>query len=144
MAFEAIVPPLIKAFKPDVLFTQLGIDTHYQDPITHMRLTTQGFTKTVSRLAELSTQSESWIATGGGGYDISAVARGWSMALAVMVGAKIPNKIPKEFQALIGNTTFKDEPPDPLESVLTQQMRGFAEHSVEDVYRVIFPYFGLR
>ena len=31
-AFEAVVPPLLQAFAPDVLLTQLGIDSYHTDP----------------------------------------------------------------------------------------------------------------
>ena len=41
--FEQVVLPLLDAFRPDVLVSQLGIDSHYRDPITHLALTTQGF-----------------------------------------------------------------------------------------------------
>ena len=33
-AFEAIVPPLVQAFAPDLLLTQLGIDSYHTDPLT--------------------------------------------------------------------------------------------------------------
>ena len=42
-AFEAVVPPLAGAFKPDALVIQLGIDSHRTDPLTHLALTVQGF-----------------------------------------------------------------------------------------------------
>ncbi len=31
-AFEAIVPPLLEAFKPDIVFAQIGGDLHREDP----------------------------------------------------------------------------------------------------------------
>jgi acetoin utilization protein AcuC len=46
-AFEAVVPPLLSAFEPDVVVLQLGIDSHRTDPLTHLCLTVQGFTKVV-------------------------------------------------------------------------------------------------
>ena len=49
-AFEAVVPPILGAFKPDVLVLQLGIDSHRTDPLTHLALTVQGFTAVVKRL----------------------------------------------------------------------------------------------
>ncbi len=143
LAFEAVVPPLIEAFAPDVLFTQLGIDTHYLDPITHLRLTTQGFARTVARLGELVGPETSWVAAGGGGYDLGAVARGWSMAFAVMAGVDIPDRIPEEFTEYPGLSTFADEQPAPLEPAVAEQVRAFAERSVEEVRNTIFPHFEL-
>src|SRR5205809_6117412 len=52
-AFEAVVPPLLRAFKPDVLVLQLGIDSHRTDPLTHLSLTVQGFTAVVKRLLQM-------------------------------------------------------------------------------------------
>ena len=42
-AFNQTVLPLIDKFNPDILVTQLGIDSHFNDPITHLNQTTQGF-----------------------------------------------------------------------------------------------------
>ena len=38
-----VVPPLLRAFGPDVLVTQLGIDSYHTDPLTHLQVTTRGF-----------------------------------------------------------------------------------------------------
>lgn len=141
--FEAVVPPLIEAFEPDVIFTQLGIDTHFRDPITHLRLTTQGFARTVARLADLAGTVGKWVAAGGGGYDLGAVARGWSMAYAVMAGKDIPERVPDSFTSYPGLTTFADEPPDTLEGHVAEQVRAFADQSVEEVRKRIFPRFGI-
>ncbi|MFZ3072297.1 MAG: acetoin utilization protein AcuC, partial [Thermodesulfobacteriota bacterium] len=37
--FEEVAPPFIETYKPDILVTQLGVDTFVSDPITHLRLT---------------------------------------------------------------------------------------------------------
>ena len=63
-AFREVVPPLVQVFKPDVLVTQLGIDTHVLDPITHLRITVQGYTQAVRELAALSPGR--WLALGRG------------------------------------------------------------------------------
>ncbi len=44
-AFDEIVPPLIHAFKPDVVVTQLGVDSFYNDPLTNLHLTIYGYEK---------------------------------------------------------------------------------------------------
>ena len=142
--FDAIVPPLLRAFEPDAVFTQLGIDTHYLDPITHLRLTTQGFTRVVAKLADVIRETcNRWIASGGGGYDLGAVARGWAMAYAVMAGVDIPDCIPDSFTALPNLTRFADVNPDPLNARLDPQVRAYAQRSVEELRKSIFPRFGL-
>jgi acetoin utilization protein AcuC len=65
--FAAIVPPLVEAYKPDVVVTQLGVDTFHDDPLAHGELTTAGF---VPVLQHLKTLAPRWIATGGGGYKL--------------------------------------------------------------------------
>ena len=69
-AFRKILPPLVEAFKPDVLVGQLGIDSYQTDPLTHLMLTSQGYTQAVRELANLGLP---WVAMGGGGYDQAAV-----------------------------------------------------------------------
>src|SRR5713101_7395343 len=82
-AFEEVVPPLLDAFKPDVVVAQLGVDAHRTDPLTHLQLDIQGFATAVRRITELSPQL---LALGGGGYDLQNVARGWTAAWAVING----------------------------------------------------------
>src|SRR3954471_9865167 len=38
-AFRAVVPERVREFRPDVLVTQLGCDTHTTDPLAHLELT---------------------------------------------------------------------------------------------------------
>jgi acetoin utilization protein AcuC len=142
-AFDSVVPPLVNTFHPDVLFTQLGIDTHIGDPITHLRLTTQGFAATVAKLAALAGDTAGWIATGGGGYDLSAVARGWAMAFAVMSEREIPDALPAGYSGPPGPGTFADPAEPPIDPDIRRQIRGFAERSVDEVRRLIFPHSGL-
>lgn len=142
--FDAVVPPIVRAFKPDFLFTQLGIDTHYKDPITHMRLTTQGFADAVRRLKALGEACpRGWAAVGGGGYDMGAVARAWTMAFAVMAGYDLPDRVPQNFTALPGLTTFADDPPPQLPEDIEQQVRAYAERVVTAIKDLIFPRFGV-
>ncbi len=92
-AFDRIVPAFVEAFAPDVLVTQLGVDTFATDPITHLTLTTRGFEHMVRAFAEFDLP---WVALGGGGYDMSNVARAWTIAWAIISGAEVPDVIPEE------------------------------------------------
>ena len=38
-AFHAVVPELLAAFRPQVLVTQHGADTHFEDPLAHLAVT---------------------------------------------------------------------------------------------------------
>jgi acetoin utilization protein AcuC len=93
-AFEEVVPPLIEAFKPDLVFTQLGVDTFIQDPLANLHLSIFGFEKIVRRLKDLAPR---WVALGGGGYDISNVARAWALAWAVMNDVELDEALPGSY-----------------------------------------------
>ena len=93
-AFDAVVPRLIDAYGPDLLVTQLGVDGFRSDPITHLTLTTEGFCRMVERFRAFGLP---WVALGGGGYDVSNVARGWTLAWALMNGAELPDELPEEY-----------------------------------------------
>ena len=140
-AFDELITPLIKAFKPDVLFTQLGIDTHFQDPLTHMSLTTQGFNLAVKKLAKLGLEIGKWVAVGGGGYDFSAVARSWTMALSTMADFNLPQQVPATFNSLKGLTKFADQDPPQNESPHLNEIQQFNSKTIEEVRALVFPKF---
>ena len=142
-AFDAVVPPLIRKFGPDLVFTQLGIDTHFRDPITHLRLTTQGHNEAVRRLGELAASSGRWVAVGGGGYDPAAVARAWTMDFATMAAYELPERVPESYKAISIPASFADETPPDLGPSVEQQTRAFAAESVRQIRENVFPVHGL-
>jgi acetoin utilization protein AcuC len=89
-AFDAVVPPLVGRFRPDVLVTQQGIDPHFADPLTHLRLSTHAREHVVRWFASTPYP---WVAMGGGGYDLDAVRRTWSMEYLLMLGAPVPPEL---------------------------------------------------
>ena len=140
-AFDEIVPPLLEAFKPDVLVSQLGIDTHFLDPITHLALTVQGFAQVVSRFPSLAPK---WLALGGGGYDLGAVARAWTLAFGVMLGESWPDEIPPSYQQRYGLNWLRDREEQDVSQDIQMRVRQFAEKSVSEIQRQVFPVHGLR
>lgn len=105
-AFDAVVPESINRFKPDILITQLGVDTLYDDPLAHLNFSIYGFAKAVKKIKSLGIP---WVALGGGGYDIASVAKAWTVAWAVMNDLELDNKIPKDFLEKYGRYGFEDE-----------------------------------
>lgn len=93
-AFNETVPGLIEAFRPDIIVSQLGVDSLRSDPLAHLSYTTNGFCEVVRKIKEIS---PGWVALGGGGYDISNVARAWTLAWSIMNGVDIPDSIPEDF-----------------------------------------------
>ena len=105
-AFQEIVPPVIQHFAPDVIVTQLGLDSHAYDPITHLNLSVQGFGEIVKQFKDMKYP---WLALGGGGYDIWAVARGWALAFGVMNDWELPDAIPPEYAHKYGVSNLRDD-----------------------------------
>ena len=94
-AFEEIVPPLAEAYKPDVIFTQTGADAYYTDPLAHLKLTTRTYERVAQTVDGLSTRlcGKRWIAATGGGYDMAACARVWTVIAAGMAGVSLSEEI---------------------------------------------------
>lgn len=141
-AFEEVVPPIVEAFKPDVIATQLGIDPYFNDPLTHLLLTIQGHAQMVQRLGELSPGM--WLAFGGGGYDLMAVARAWTLDLAVMANHHLEDDLPVSFrQQYQGVDKLRDaEIPDVEGDILARTLL-YAQRSVQEVQQTVFPLLGI-
>jgi len=87
-AFEAVAPPLLRRFKPTVLVTQDGCDTHLLDPLTHLQCSTGIWQAVGRRFHELAHElcDGRWVALGGGGYAVrEVVPRAWTLLFAEMV-----------------------------------------------------------
>lgn len=91
-AFRAVVPGALAAFKPDVLVTQCGCDTHHEDPLADLALTVDGQRTAYAELHDLAHQVAGgrWLALGGGGYGVlRCVPRSWTHLLAETTGVPI-------------------------------------------------------
>src|SRR5262249_35779710 len=129
-------PPLFGAFRPDVVVAQLGIDSHRTDPLTHLALDIQGFTRAVSRIAELSPKL---VCLGGGGYDLPNVARAWTSAWAVLNGVELPAALAEDVERYEFATGSLWDPPEPLPDHRRVRAQEYAQRQVDAVRRTIFP-----
>ena len=88
-AFHAVVPPLLREFRPEILVTQHGCDSHMEDPLAHLMLSVDGQRAAYLALHELAHEVADgrWVVTGGGGYAIvDVVPRAWTHLLAIVGG----------------------------------------------------------
>ena len=125
-AFHEVVPPLIQRFVPDIVVTQLGVDTHYRDPLTHLALTTHGYIAVVETIKELAPR---WVALGGGGYDISVVPRAWTLAYGVMSEQQFDNELPAAYRERYGGERLHD----PVDLRVEASNRAAIRREVEEV-----------
>ena len=91
-AFDAVVPPLLRAFRPQVLVSQHGCDTHRLDPLADLRLSIDAQRMAHAAIHQLAheTAGGRWLLTGGGGYEpLQVVSRTWTHLLAEAAGCPI-------------------------------------------------------
>lgn len=146
-AFDAVVPEAVEAFAPDVLFTQLGCDTHVTDPLAHLALTTDDYAALGTRLHDLAHRHAHgrWVATGGGGYQIATVVpRAWTLYFAELAHAPTPEEVPAEWRRQARAATGDDPPATFLDGPVVvsvdqlARVRSQAAAAVEDLKREAF------
>ena len=139
-AFHEVAPPLIRAFAPDVLVTQLGIDSYHSDPITHLQLTSRGYVELIREFANLGLP---WLALGGGGYDIGAVARCWTLAYGVMLDVEWPDRIPESVAGQYPSPNLRDTVILEVPANVREQGRQYLEEGVAALRRDVLSQHGL-
>jgi len=83
-AFEAIAPPLISAYKPDVIVFELGADALAEDPLANLCVTNNIYADIIEHLLSLD---KPILMTGGGGYNVENTVRTWALAWSILCGA---------------------------------------------------------
>jgi acetoin utilization protein AcuC len=131
-AFRQIVPPLVQRFAPDIVVSQLGVDTHFSDPLASLRLTTAGQEQLFRELELLAGR---WLALGGGGYNIELVPRAWALAFAVMAGRSLPQDLPPRYQERYGGVGLRDHQSPTLDERQRQAISDRLAQVVEAVQR---------
>ena len=79
--FRQVVPPLFAAFKPDLIVAEIGVDVLANDPMTNLALTTHGYCEAVRWVQQTGIPA---LVLGGGGYLRDSIARGWTLAWAIL------------------------------------------------------------
>jgi acetoin utilization protein AcuC len=111
-AVQTLLPPLVERFRPDVIISNHGCDTHQWDPLTHLSLTTLSFgaqARLVHDLAHAYCHGR-LVAVGSGGYDWRRVVpRSWSIIWSTLTGRELPAKLPSDWR-----TRWSSEPDEPM------------------------------
>ncbi|MBA2528610.1 MAG: acetoin utilization protein AcuC [Euzebyales bacterium] len=148
-AFDAVVPPALDAFRPEVLVTQLGCDTHVTDPLAHLALTTDDYAALAERVHTLSHSHAQgrWVAVGGGGYRIaSVVPRAWTIYFAELAGCELPLEVPWDWLARAEEAVGERPPQAFLDGVVTlspQRLAAVRRQARESVEALKATAFGL-
>ena len=114
-AFDAVVPGLLRAYKPEVLVSQHGCDSHRLDPLAHLGVSLDGQRRAQLMVHDLAheTAGGRWLFTGGGGYElVRVVPRSWCHLLAIGAGNPLdPNALtPVNWRQLAFELTGEEAP----------------------------------
>jgi acetoin utilization protein AcuC len=154
-AFGAVVPGAVRAFKPDVLVTQCGCDTHHDDPLANLELTIDGQRTAIAALHRLAHEvaGGKWVAFGGGGYGlVRCVPRTWTHLLAEASGVPVaPDApVPAEWTEHVRGRGVRGELPatmgegrDPHIEPWTPGGEGWLDRAISATRRASFPLLGL-
>ena len=118
-AFHAVVPALLRSFRPQVLVTQSGCDTHHEDPLAELALTVDGQRSSYAALHRLAHElcDGKWVALGGGGYGlVRCVPRAWTHLLAEASGEPVrPDAVvPEAWQEEVRSRGLRAAPPESM------------------------------
>jgi acetoin utilization protein AcuC len=143
-AFKRVVCPLLSAFHPDLLVTQMGVDGLRTDPLARLEFTTGALEFAARSFLDTGIP---WVALGGGGYEKVNVARGWALVWGVMSGMDVPDRFPPAFAATLAEigadvVLLRDLPrlahPDDF-----SRAQAFLERNLALLERRLFPLHGL-
>jgi len=77
-------------------YSQLGVDAHYADRMTGLKMTLSGYQYLVQGIRRLTDERSAGrlLALGGGGYNLEVVPYAWAMAFQILRGREMPEELP--------------------------------------------------
>ncbi|OZM74496.1 acetoin utilization protein AcuC [Amycolatopsis antarctica] len=154
-AFHAVVPSLLGEFRPQILVTQCGVDSHDEDPLADLSLSVDGHREIYRALRSLADEHAGgrWLAVGGGGYQvIRVVPRSWTHLLATVLDRDVAQgtSMPSGWLRTVGKAAPGHELPT---SMTDGAETGFepwgdgaddpVDIAIRDTRRAVFPLHGL-
>ncbi|MCA6094661.1 acetoin utilization protein AcuC [Streptomyces sp. SCA3-4] len=156
-AFHAVVPDLLAAFRPQVLVTQHGADTHFEDPLAHLAVSVDAQRLVAEACHTLAHEHAEgrWLALGGGGYAVTdVVPRSWTHLVGIAAGRPVDpaSAVPEEWRHEVFRRT-RQLGPLRMTDGRTPQWRDFVasgydpadrlDQAVLATRRAVFPSHGL-
>jgi len=142
---DTVLFPLLNAFSPDFIVAELGADALISDPLTHLKLTNNGYQKAVRGIRDICPKV---VALGGGGYDLYRTSRCWTLAWSIL------NRIEPvdEFAGLVGGMMFGPEMevgslydhPFQSKGDVKEKAWETARKAVHTIQETIFPIHGIK
>lgn len=105
-AIDAVLGPVVGVFRPDVVVSQHGCDSHFSDPLAHLAVSVDAMQVAAGWVHDLAHRYAAgrWIALGGGGYElVNVVPRAWAHVIGVAVHAPVAltASVPQEWRDMV-------------------------------------------
>jgi acetoin utilization protein AcuC len=110
--FREIVPPAVRKFRPQIMLVQCGADSHANDLLAHLQLTTKSYCEIATICHDLAHEVSDGrlVIFGGGGYNPSNVARAWALIAATLADFRPPEDTPSQWRRLFESVIGEEAP----------------------------------
>jgi acetoin utilization protein AcuC len=110
-----VVPPLLREFRPQILVSQHGCDSHWSDPLANLELTIDAQRAAHAAIHALAHEVAGgrWLLTGGGGYEhVQVVPRTWTHLLFEAAGQPLDpaTATPQSWRQYVSSVTRRTAP----------------------------------
>lgn len=144
-AYRELVPPLLRAFHPDCIVLELGLDTLAGDPLTHLMMTNNIVVEVAQHLLDFGRPV---LVAGGGGYHLEHTVRGWALAWRTFAGEGDADAYSLGLGGvMLGNTDWAGGLQDhqlPISAEQRQRVDIELDATLRAVRQNIFKYHGLE
>lgn len=159
-AVDAVVPAVLREFRPDVVVSQHGCDAHASDPLSNLDVSVDAQREAaiwVHALAHEVAQGR-WVALGGGGYAVvDVVPRAWCHLIAIVTHEPLDPRVavPAEWLDLVEEQWGRRPPPlmtdaigpDPV--AFSPWSSGYdpadeVDRAIRGTRQAVFPLLGLN
>jgi len=140
-AFREIVPRMAEAFQPQIILMQCGADSHFDDRLANLRLTTNCYEEMIDIVHSLAHKvcDGKIVLFGGGGYSLSSVARCWTLAFAKLAETQLGDHISEDWCKLFEKVSG-ERPPRALrdsESKASTEPVAYVEEVLKELKKIV-------
>jgi len=140
-AFREIVPSITEAFQPQIILMQCGADSHFDDRLANLRLTTNCYEQMIEIVHTLAHKicEGRMLLFGGGGYSLSSVARCWTLAFAKLAEMQLPDDMPENWCKLFEKMSGEKAPNAlrDLEGKVGIELTAYVEKLLKELREII-------
>ena len=125
LCFATLWPLLLERFRPDALVVQAGTDILAPDPLGKFNISTDLFLEIIAgvyqsapRHTDSGSVAPRLLILGGGGYHPISLARAWTGVWGILLGIKLPRRLPPLARKLLTNILEESEEPSSEDAAL--------------------------